>query len=86
MLFRPFPALTDARRFACLEPIDLGTATVHPSLFDRASTDDTEALRLTSLMGRAVVHRHGAESIDSYWADNGDGPIRVSPDSGPVGC
>ena len=78
MLFRPFPALTEAQRFACLEPLDLGTTTVHPSLFERASTGETEALRLTSLMGRAVVHRHGTPSIDSYWADTGDGPIRVS--------
>ena len=78
MLFHPFPALTEARRFECLEPIDLGTTTVHPSLLERASTDETEALRLTSLIGRAVVHRHGAQSIDSYWADTGDGPIRVS--------
>ena len=76
MLFHPFPALTEAQRFACLEPIDLRT-TVHPSGLDRASTDDTEALRLTSLGGRSVVHRHGAGSIDSYWADTGDGPIRV---------
>ncbi len=78
MLFHAFPHTTEAQRFACLEPIDLGTTTIHSSLFERASADDAEALRLTSLMGRAVVHRHGAGSIDSYWADTGDGPIRVS--------
>jgi hypothetical protein len=78
MLFHPFPALTEAQRFACLEPIDLGTTAIHASLFERASTDDTEAFRLTSVAGRAVVHQHGAESIDSYWADTGEGPIRVS--------
>lgn len=77
MLFRPFPALTEVQRFACSEPIDLGNTTIHPALFERASNEDTTALRLTSLLGRAVVHRHVAESIDSYWADTGAGPIHV---------
>lgn len=77
MVFRPYPAQTEAQRFACLEPINIERATPHPSLLTRASTRDTSAVRLTSLTDRAVVHVHGAEGIDSYWADTGDGPIHV---------
>ncbi|MDA1091655.1 MAG: PepSY domain-containing protein [Acidobacteria bacterium] len=77
MVFRPYPAQTEAQRFACLEPIDIEQVTVHPSLLSRASTHETSALRLTSLTDRAVVHVHGPDGIDSYWADTGDGPIHV---------
>ncbi len=77
MVFRPYPAQTEAQRFACLEPIDLELTSLHPSLLTRASTQDTSAVRLTSLADRAVVHVHGPHGIESYWADTGDGPIHV---------
>ena len=77
MLFRPFPALTEAQRFSCLEPIDLASAAVHPSILERASTERTSSLRMTSLTGRVVVHVHGSQVIESYWADTGGGPIDV---------
>ncbi len=75
MLFRPFPALSETQRFSCLEPIDLPKTEVHPSILERASTESTSRVRLTSLTGRAVVHVHGLEVVDSYWADTGAGPI-----------
>ena len=77
MLFRPYPALTAAQRFACLAPIDLGQTTMHPALLALASTEDTSALRLTSLAGRALAHVHGSLGIESYWAETADGPIHV---------
>ena len=77
MVFRPYPAQTETQRFACLEPIQIELAAVHPSLLTRASTHDTSAVRMTSLTGRAVVHLHGAYGIDTYWADTGHGPIQV---------
>ena len=77
MVFRPYPALTSAHRFACLEPIDLARTTIHSSLLQRASTEDTSMLRLTSLENRAVAHLHGEHSIESYWAETAEGPIQV---------
>lgn len=77
MVFQPYPAQTEAQRFACLEPIDLGRTSLHPSLLARASTEDTTAVRLTSLAERGVLHVHGGDRVESYWADTGDGPIHV---------
>ena len=83
MLFRPFPALTETQRFSCLEAIDLTRAEVHPSILERASTERTSRVRLTSLTGRAVVHVHGPQGVDSYWADTGVGPIHVDAADAP---
>jgi hypothetical protein len=77
MVFQPYPAQTEAERFACLEPIDLQRTSLHPSLLARASTEDASAVRLTSLTARAVLHVHGVEGVESYWADTGAGPIHV---------
>jgi hypothetical protein len=77
MVFQPYPAQTEAQRFACLEPIDVERTSLDPSLLARASTENTTAVRLTSLDARAVVHVHGAYGVESYWADTGAGPIHV---------
>ena len=80
MLFRPFPALTETQRFSCLEPIDLSRVEVNPSILERASTARTSRVRLTSLAGRAIVHVHDPQRIESYWADTGAGPIHLGAD------
>ena len=75
MLFRPYPALTESERFACLFPLDPAAVPEAVNGLVARFSNGASRLRLTAAAGRPLLHVHHGNDIDTYRADTGEGPM-----------